>query len=267
MSHLRSKGDDDTLMWLNLIAHNFNIQENIDSMTGSPKKGAVTGYDQIKAKWNEIKVFLYPVSAYSGKDAQELFAETLGYLLVDGPGRVPEILRDAFSRAVPKIKMAKEAEFVAGLWLVASAPVMTLVGDDTRIAAELGVIEERLSPRIERRSQQCQSTLRRADVKNLRWIFSVDCGNGAKVVRLKANRSGNVVKFTKLNLQLACSCPAWRWQGPEYHAQRHDYQDPKTPLQGSAAAPNIRDPQRVNKVCKHVHAVLSMTREWTVPLK
>lgn len=264
MAHLKHAGDDDTLMWLNLIGSNFKIDEQLDPMTGAPKKGTVPGYDQIKAKANEIKVFLYPVSAYSGKDAHELFAETLAYLLVDGPSRVPEILRDAFSRAVPKIKVAEEAEFVTGLYLVASAPEMFLPAE-SRIAADLPEIENKLSPEIEHKGKACRASLRRADLKNLRWIFSVNCGNGPKVVRLKANRSGNVVQFPKLNLHLACSCPAWRWQGPEYHAKQQDYQDPNTPFQGTASAPNIRDPKRVHKVCKHVQAVLSMTRNWTLP--
>ncbi len=158
------------------------------------------------------------------------------------------------------------ALLVAGMFLLDRAPVLFLPGE-AKVAAEIEEIEQKLSPRINQRSKQCRSTLRRADVKNLRWIFSVDCGNGPKVVRLKANRTGNIVKFTKLNLQLACSCPAWRWQGPEFHAQQQDYQDPKTPLQGTASAPNIRDPRRVNKVCKHVAAVLAMTRSWTIPIR
>lgn len=166
----------------------------------------------------------------------------------------------------PNTHNASMAEVVAGLYLLDQSPVL-LLQSGTRIAADIDEIEQRLSPRVERRSKKCSAQLRRADVNNLRWIFTVNCGNGPKVVRLKASRSGNVVKFSKLNLHLACSCPAWRWQGPEYHAQRQDYQDPKTPLQGTAAAPNIRDPQRVNKVCKHVAAVLSMTRDWEIPVR
>jgi hypothetical protein len=158
----------------------------------------------------------------------------------------------------------EESEIVAGMYLVASAPEMFLPGN-SRIAADLPEIEDRLSPEIEDKGKRCRASLKRADLKNLRWIFAVNCGNGPKVVRLKANRSGNVVKFPKLNLHLACSCPAWRWQGPEYHAKQQDYQDPNTPFQGTASAPNIRDPKRVHKVCKHVAAVLSMTRNWTLP--
>lgn len=166
----------------------------------------------------------------------------------------------------PNTHNASVAEIVVGLHLLDHAPILFL-RSGSKVAADIEDIEQQLSPKVQTRSKKCVAQLRRADVNNLRWIFAVNCGNGPKVVRLKANRSGNVVKFSKLGLQLACSCPAWRWQGPEYHAQQHDYQDPKTPLQGNASAPNIRDPQRVNKVCKHVAAVLSMTRDWEIPAR
>lgn len=154
-------------------------------------------------------------------------------------------------------------EFVVGAWLVERAPELFLPA--SRTAALESEILWRLDPEIEHRSRHCQASLRRADIKNLRWLFSVNCGNGAKVVKVKASRVGNVVKFDKLDLHVACSCPAWRWQGPEYHAVRDDYQDPKTRLQGTASTPDIRDPRRTHKVCKHVAAVLAMTKRWEIP--
>lgn len=156
------------------------------------------------------------------------------------------------------------AEFVAGVWMLRTAQDILIPGGG-RVAATLDTMTQGLNPNIVQRGASCSVNLKRADVANLRWLFAVDCGNGAKVVRLKASRLGNVTQFRKLDLHTACSCPAWRWQGPEFHSTTKDYQDPKVPLQGTASAPNIRDPQRVNKVCKHVSAVLSFTEGWTVP--
>jgi hypothetical protein len=189
----------------------------------------------------------------------------------DSTSKTPYPYRDDKSNthnamAIRVARRYEAPEVVAGMYLVASAPVLFLPGE-SKIAADLPEIEERLSPEIQTKGKACRASLKRADLKNLRWIFAVNCGNGPKVVRLKANRSGNVVQFPKLNLHLACSCPAWRWQGPEYHAKQQDYQDPNTPFQGTASAPNIRDPKRVHKVCKHVAAVLSMTRNWTLPAR
>lgn len=156
------------------------------------------------------------------------------------------------------------AEFVAEMWKLRTARDLCVPGGG-RVAATLDTMVQGLNPEIARRGQGCSVNIKRADIPNLRWLFAVDCGNGSKVVRLRAARKGNVVQFSKLDLHTACSCPAWRWQGPEFHSTTKNYQDPKTPLQGTATPPNIRDPERVNKVCKHVAAVLGFTQGWTVP--
>ncbi len=117
---------------------------------------------------------------------------------------------------------------------------------------------------IQTRAKTCKVALKRADIPNLRWLFMVDCGNGGKVVRVKAARQGNVIKFSKLELAVTCSCPAWQWQGPEHHAKTEGYNDGKP--RGTAATPAIRDPEGTHTVCKHVAAVLSFTRGWSVPV-
>lgn len=155
-------------------------------------------------------------------------------------------------------------EFVAGLWLLRHT-ASRLLRAGSRIAADLATMATGLNPKTIERAKSCAVTLKRADIKNLRWLFSVNCGNGAKVVKFKAARPGNVTKFQKMDFHVSCSCPAWRWQGPEFHSTTKDYQDPKTPLQGTASPPDIRDPERVNKICKHVAAVLEFTKDWSVP--
>lgn len=165
-----------------------------------------------------------------------------------------------------KIPNAHNAsEFVAGLWRLETAPSQ-IIGS-TRVAATIGQMLTGLNPDFLDRSRTCAVTLKRADVPNLRWIFEVNAGNGAKAVRVKATRSKGVTQFGKLDLHVACSCPAWRWQGPEYHSTTKGFQDPKTPLQGTASSPDIRDPQRQNFVCKHVAAVLEFTKDWVIPKK
>lgn len=155
------------------------------------------------------------------------------------------------------------AEFVAGLWHLAVSPVRAL--GLTKTAATISQMLTGLNPDFLARSRKCAVTLKRADVANLRWIFAVNAGNGVKAVRVKATRKGPVTQFNKLDLHVACSCPAWRWQGPEFHSTTKGFQDPKTPLQGTASSPDIRDPQRQNFVCKHVAAVLDFTKDWVIP--
>jgi len=159
------------------------------------------------------------------------------------------------------------ADFVVALWLLSRAPSRCFQSSEgLRVAATQEEVLEGLSGKVQQKAAACTATLKRADIKNLRWVFSVDCGHGAKAVKIKAIRpKGNVTAFGKLGLELTCSCPAWQWLGPEYHAKGQSYLLGKP--RGTATTPDIRDPDRVNKVCKHVAAALLITRGWTIPTK
>lgn len=156
--------------------------------------------------------------------------------------------------------------FIVGCWEASLTQPVRIKGDSTvKIALDLDSIVDGLNPKFQERAKQCSVTLKRADVKNLRWILSVDCGNGPKVVKIKGFRSGTITKLSKMDLDLNCSCHAWRWLGPEHHSKREDYLD-GTP-RGTASVPVIKDPTGVNRVCKHVAAVLSHIRHWDVAKK
>lgn len=157
-------------------------------------------------------------------------------------------------------------EFVAGLFALRTAHEVLLRPEgsfETRTAAKIDDILSGLNPKVIDRAGKCSAQIKRADVKNLRWIFAVDCGNGVKVVKMKAARKGNLVKLSRMELMLSCSCPAWRWLGSEHHSQQGQYIDGKP--RGTAAAPKIKDPENVNRVCKHVAAALSMAKAWEIP--
>ena len=51
-----------------------------------------------------------------------------------------------------------------------------------------------------------------------------------------------------------CTCSFWKYQGPEYHAKEGDYLLGNP--QGTATKPTTKDPEGINKVCKHVYATL-----------
>jgi hypothetical protein len=113
---LKKKGDD-RLMWLEMLATKLKIKEDFDQMTGYPKKTKANkpGLEQLKEKRNEAKVFMYPVTAYSGKNAEELFAETFAALATQGGSHVPEIVLDAFKRTIPSARFAAERSYPTGL--------------------------------------------------------------------------------------------------------------------------------------------------------
>lgn len=157
------------------------------------------------------------------------------------------------------------ALFVASVATLKTAHelVVSTEGDTLKVATILDVIQQGLNPNFQERAKSCSVTLKRADIPHLRWLFSVDCGNGPKAVRIYAERAGRVVKMTGMDLHITCSCPGWRWLGPEHHAKREDYIDGKP--RGTASVPVIRDPEGINRVCKHVAAVLGTVRKWQVP--
>jgi len=156
------------------------------------------------------------------------------------------------------------ARIVLGMYLSAQAHEAEVSLDQpVRVAATIAEVEQGLSGKVQQSAKRCTSTLKRADKANLRWIFSVDCGNGPKVVRMKAARKGNQAKLAKMQVSFSCSCPAWQWLGPEHNAQKGGYLDGKP--RGTASEPNVKDPPRQNKVCKHVASVLGMVRGWEIP--
>jgi len=183
----------------------------------------------------------------------------------NGLGKPPEGTNDKpkypYRDGVPN---AHNASFVAELWKLGSAHTQTLrVSQGVKLAAIPEEILNGLDPEFKHRAAQCTTTLKRADLGNLRWIFAVDCGNGPKAVKIRASRPGNVRAFGKLDLELSCSCPGWQWLGPEFHAKSEGYM--LNPQVGTASTPDIRDPDRTHKVCKHVASVLSFTRSWEIP--
>ena len=102
------KSDPDKLMWLEIIASKLPDLENFDKITGAPKKGSKPGLDTLIENRASLKVFLHPVSAYSTKNAEELFAEVFSFYVVDGPGRTPEVVRYMFQKVLPGVRTASD---------------------------------------------------------------------------------------------------------------------------------------------------------------
>jgi hypothetical protein len=179
----------------------------------------------------------------------------------DGTGKTTYPYRDG----IPNTHNAS-AEFVAALWQLRTARSISIPAEQSvKVAAKLSEMLDGLNPKMKERSVSCTATLKRADIGNLRWTFSVDCGNGPKAVNVKATRKGNTTKLTKMDLVVSCSCPAWQWLGPEHHAVQNGYIE-RGP-RGTASVPMIRDPQNHNLVCKHVAAALNSAKGWDIPVK
>jgi hypothetical protein len=92
-------------------------------------------------------------------------------------------------------------------------------------------------------------------------VFLVDCGGEARKVKVKPLGEEGPL-FSNVDLLVTCSCPAWQWQGPEYHAKNEGYL--LGAPRGTASKPTKKVTQ---KVCKHTFAVLSKIKNWKLNQK
>jgi hypothetical protein len=129
---------------------------------------------------------------------------------------------------------------------------------DVKVARSLPEILARVDSKIKARAAQLAPKLERTDTKNWTWHWRV----GKHVVRVQAFQRGTSKSLTKLNLRVACSCPAWRWWGPEHWASKENYL--RGEPRGTATPPKVRDPAHWRPVCKHAYAVLTKSKKFFV---
>lgn len=115
-----------------------------------------------------------------------------------------------------------------------------------RLALRVEDIEPRIPEDVQERSESCSVKLVSYDKGSRIFTFAVNCGKSDRSVRASLTDTSQ--------LAVACDCPFWQWNGPEYHAKSNDYLlgGPA----GTAEPPNVRDPDRKYWLCKHSAAVL-----------
>ena|GEM_PF-2945490 len=95
------------------------------------------------------------------------------------------------------------------------------------------------------------ATLRRAEPRQGRWIFTTSSGKGTTYKTIfQFITKGNIRDLTKLHVRVSCSCPAWLFYGAQYNAVMKLYL--YGPVQPKYVLPKIRDPKNQFLVCKHV---------------
>jgi len=93
------------------------------------------------------------------------------------------------------------------------------------------------------------------------WTFAATGEKGERyVIRVKAIRKGNVKSLEKASIKVSCSCPYFRWQGPEHWAKVNGYLYGRP--KGTASLPVVKDPKGTHWVCKHAAAALQMARKY-----
>jgi len=125
-----------------------------------------------------------------------------------------------------------------------------------KMAMKIPEIRNNSSKDLIQKSKAVRIKLKRVDSANLMWLFEADGSEETPYkIRVKLIRPRkNITRPEKCDVFVSCSCPFWRWQGPEYWAKTNDYLLGR-PV-GTAASPDIKDPNGHHWACKHILAVL-----------
>lgn len=128
-------------------------------------------------------------------------------------------------------------------------------GFNARVAAKISEIMAGISPKVTSGARAVNPKLKRADPDNAMWTYTVPGSKGETyTVRVKGLPKGSVRSVSKMDVRVSCTCPFFRYQGPEHWAKVGDYLYGKPA--GTAAKPSQKDPDGGNRVCKHVASVL-----------
>ncbi len=125
--------------------------------------------------------------------------------------------------------------------------VARALGRGIKVALKPDDLEGRAPDNIKENAEACSVRLVSYDKRGRVFTFTVNCGNGAKSVRAALTDIDHIA--------MSCSCPFWRWNGPEFHAEANSYILGKP--SGTAGPPDVRDPDRKYFLCKHAYSVLA----------
>lgn len=118
------------------------------------------------------------------------------------------------------------------------------------------------------------ATIVKSNPKTGYWVFRVISPGGnpkGYTVRLKAvptpeqvsqlKVDNKEVPLNKTGVKLMCTCPSWRYHGPDFYAQKMGYLL-GTP-QSNGDAPS-KDPNENNLICKHIVPVAKLAKTFSI---
>lgn len=127
-------------------------------------------------------------------------------------------------------------------------------------AAKMMDLSSKTISDVHGRSKGLPVRLVRANPEGGIWLFDVKGSRSTYRVRIKGVQKGNVRNLRSADVKVSCSCPFWRWQGPEHWGKVNGYLYGRP--RGTASVPVIRDPQEEHWACKHVLACIRQAERY-----
>jgi len=142
------KRDPELASWVKIIDSKFDLDEGekLDRYD-RPAKSSRAALQELESRKGEIKVFLYPVTAYSAVSSEELFAEVFAHYIVYGPRTIQGIVRDQFHRALPGVRGASQREDMEGT----ESEVIEVPQDEVETEGAWAELAGALSPTMQER--------------------------------------------------------------------------------------------------------------------
>lgn len=156
-----------------------------------------------------------------------------------------------------------------------------------RVALTVDQIGGRTDTETRRRGRRIQVVVRRSDAENGRWLFDAVTVGGERSggpyrcrVRISPHtKNPESSRLSDKDIEVSCSCPAWRFNGPDYWSKVRRYlwtptdnvpnlfPDWPKPGRGysDGSFPRVRDPRGRHGSCKHVVAVLNLIKDYWAP--
>lgn len=134
-----------------------------------------------------------------------------------------------------------------------------------RKADTISMIRRRTDNKTKQRAKDRPARITGYDSKRNLWFFQ----SGKYFQRLRAipKPGSKATNVTQMDVLVSCSCPAWRWQGPEHWSKEHNYLYNRNRTRGTAEFPEIRDPKFRHAVCKHMIAVFDLVEAKRLKIK
>lgn len=163
----------------------------------------------------------------------------------------------------PDNYLVKKSKELVSLYRLEHEPLILSFSHDkkshkVRVAISIADLMRATSRFSMKRAPRTNVRLIKSDPKKMRYVYQVRGYEGwsdksGHQVIIELGKDPEVKSLNLLDVKVSCSCPFWKYRGPDFNAEKGDYLEGK-PF-SNLKFPSERDPSLHNLICKHVYAV------------